>query len=44
MVQSESEGVRGSCQGVRESEVQSGYEGVRGSSRGARESEGLVRV
>ena len=42
--QSRSELVRGSSQGLRESELQSGPEVVRGSSQGLRESECQVRV
>ena len=41
---SRSEGVRGSSQGLRESEGPLRYEGVKGSSQGLRKSEGPVRV
>ena len=44
MVQSGSEGVRGSSQVLRESEGPVRDEGVRGSSQGLRESEFPVRV
>ena len=43
-VQSVSELVRGSSQGLGSQRVQSGSEGVRGSGQGLKESEGPKRV